>query len=216
MSRKKEVIRILLVLVVVLVTAFGLYFSKNKEKTTSNDQVAEKTNSGDLIAEYQLQLPELAEKAKSGNVDDLHKYAVAQYATGDPAGAEKTYREQIAGGTDNAEVYNSLANSLRDQGKFPEAVVEYEKAIEKDKKMLKAYYNLGSMYQNMMDNCGKAIDVYKKGIENNPKSSDMFFYLGNAYEKANDMNGAKDAYESALGIDKNNVAAKAALERLGI
>jgi len=214
MNRKKKIA----IITTILFFAVAIFFVLNvREKTKmanfSQDKVAEETDV-DLIDKYRTQLPELAEKAKSGNTDDLHEYAVAQYATGDPVGAEKTYRAQIAKGGDDAEVHNKLANALRDQQKFAEAAVEYEIAIAKDKKLLKAYYNLGSMYQNMMDDGERAIETYKKGIENNPKSADMFFYLGVAYEKTGDMKNAKESYASALGINGNNIAAKTALERL--
>ena len=53
---------------------------------------------------------------------------------------------QINGKDRSAQDWLLLGNVMADTGKIEDAVYMYNKAIEKDKKCYKAYYNLGNYY----------------------------------------------------------------------
>lgn len=173
------------------------------------------SDNGGLIDQYQGQLVELKQQAeKSGNASDLQRYAGAQYATGDAAGAEVTYRKQLEKDPKSFLAQGGLANALRDQQKFESAIVAYQKAIELSPSTVSSYVNLASLYQYSMKQVDKAIEVYKQGIEKNPKSVDLRVLLGIAYEQANEVEKAKTIYADVLKIETGNKTATSALERL--
>ncbi|HMN19042.1 MAG TPA: tetratricopeptide repeat protein [Candidatus Moranbacteria bacterium] len=164
---------------------------------------------------YKRDLPELKKKAEGGNAADLQNYAIAQYATGDAAGAEQTYRKQIQADPQSALAHNNLANALRDQRKYQEAAQHYEKAMEISPAMLSAYVNLGSVYQYSLKDMVKAAEVYERGIKNNPNSADLYMLLAILKEQVGDKEDAAISYRKVLEINPAKEAAKAALERLG-
>ena len=209
--KKKKIVTALLTVVIILLVATGGFLTwKFKQKKATETQSPK-----DLVSQYRNQLDELKEKAEGGKAQDIQNYAVAQYATGDAQGAEQTYRRQIENDGDSAMVRNNLGNALRDQKKFDEAIGEYKEAINKDKSLISAYLNMGSVYQYSLQDPAKAIDVYKQGIENNPKIADLHIFLAQAYEQTKDTEAAKSTYKAVLEIQSENAAAKAGLKRLG-
>lgn len=210
-QKKKKIVTVLLTMVILLLVAIGGFSVwKFKQKKATETQTPK-----DLVSQYRVQLDDLKKKSESENPQDIQNYAVAQYATGDAQGAEQTYKRQIEKGGDSAMIRNNLGNALRDQKKFDEAIGEYREAVNKDKSLISAYLNMGSVYQYSLQDPSKAIDVYKQGIENNPKIADLHIFLAQAYEQTKDTEAAKNAYRAALEIQSENAAAKAGLKRLG-
>ncbi len=168
-----------------------------------------------ILNQYKNNLPELKKKAEnSTNANDLQNYAVAQYATGDLAGAEKTYRDQIKIDSKNAVVHNNLANALRDQGNFEEAAKEYQEAIKLNPTSATSYINLANMYQYSLNKADEAISVYKDAISQISDSADLYVLLANTYAQKGDKNSAEKYFQKALEIQPDSQAAKAGLERL--
>jgi tetratricopeptide (TPR) repeat protein len=210
-EKKKKIVTALLTVAILLsVVGGGFLVWKFKQKSAPDVQSPK-----DLVSQYRVQLDDLKKKSESENPQDIQNYAVAQYATGDAQGAEQTYRKQVEKGGDSAMVRNNLGNALRDQKKFDEAIGEYKEAINKDKSLISAYLNMGSVYQYSLQDPSKAIDVYKQGIENNPKTADLYIFLAQAYEQTKDTEAAKSTYKAVLEIQSENAAAKAGLKRLG-
>lgn len=207
-------IKIAIGVLVLAVAVLAVWAAIVHHKRSEMKEAPKPAASNNIIDKYKSQLPDLEKKAQSGKAGDLKNYAVAQYATGDAQGAADTYTKLIQSGAQAAVNYNNLANALRDQKKYDEAIKNYESAISKDKNLLSAYFNLGSVYQYNLGQIDKAIDVYKEGIQNNPKSADLEVFLGQAYEQMKDTANAKSAYEAALKLQSTNAAAKAALDRL--
>ena len=169
----------------------------------------------DLIEQYRQQLPELKKTAdKSEAVGDLQNYGIAQYATGDFSGAVLTYQKQIAKDPNNYFAHSALANALRDEKKFDEAILEYKKVNELAPNYIAGYINQASVYQYSLKQIDKAIEVYELGIAKNPSSTDLYLLLAMAYEQVDDKDNAEKTYEKVIEIDKTNLAAKTALERL--
>jgi len=215
-SKKKKTIKIiakiLTFLIIIAITGFliwKLFFNENGNSGIN------KTEDTGLIGQYKNQLPDLKKKAnESDKPEDLQNYAIAQYATGDTGGAVKTYEKLAQKNPNNPSAHSGLANALRDEKKFDQAIEEYEKVIELSPTNISAYVNLASVYQYSLKKVDKAIEIYQSGINNNPKSIDLYLLLGIANEQANDKDNAKKAYEKAIEINENNIVAKNALERL--
>ena len=74
--------------------------------------------------------------------------------------------------------YN-LGNSLYKQGKYSDAIKEYEKAVvseSDEKKLSEIWHNLGNSYF-MEKNLAKSIDAYKNCLRINPKDEDARYNL---------------------------------------
>lgn len=169
------------------------------------------------IDQYKQDLSGLKKQAEqSGSKEDLQAYGIAQYATGDQNGAIETYTKQIEKEPNSVVAHSGLANALRDQKKFDEAIAEYEKVIKLSPTDISAYVNLASVYQYQFKQIDKAVEIYKQAIEKNPKSADLYVLVSLAYEQVGDKDSAKTNYEKAQEIDEKNVAAKAGLERIAL
>lgn len=197
-----------LLLLVLVGSSFYWKYSKN---LSGQKQV----EPSDIIEQYRRQLGDLKEKAKSNNVADLQNYAVALYATGNLDEAEEAYKEQLVIDGSNWVARNNLANVLRDEKKFDEAISYYEQAIKLSPKSINTYINLGSVYQYSLNDVDKALDVYIRGIKANPESADLPVIAALAYEQAGNNEKARENFKKALEIQENNQAAKAGLERIG-
>jgi tetratricopeptide (TPR) repeat protein len=69
--------------------------------------------------------------SQMANPADTFSDANAQYQKGDFAGAERAYRQLIAGGIDSGEVYYNLANACFKQKRLGEAIYFWKKAAQR-------------------------------------------------------------------------------------
>lgn len=206
LAHKRKVIAICLAIVVC--GSAGLFFiSKFKSNRDSNQPTG-------LIGEYKKQLPQLEKKAKSGDPKDLQQYGIALYAVGDLAKAEETYRAQIKVDDRNPMAHNNLANTLRDQKKFEQAIEEYRRAVELAPQNENSYLNLASVYQYSLKDFDKALEVYQNAMEANPENVDFMNMAAMAYEQKGDEDNARQYFEKVLAKQADNQVAKAGLERL--
>jgi len=166
--------------------------------------------------EYQQKLPELKESVeKSPNDATARKnYGVALYATGDLDGAKEQYEEAAKLDDKDAVVLNNLANTYRDLGQVDKAIDTYKKSIEINPKSLNTYANLANVQLYSKDKPQDAIATYKAGLEEMPENTQLQQLLAVAYEQSKDTENARKTYEEILSNDPENVAAKAAIERL--
>lgn len=200
-----------MVLIFLLILASAtFFFSANQDK--KNDQ-SQNEPSG-LIEQYRKKLPQLEEKAKSGNPIDLQEYGIALYATGDLEKAEQIYKKQAESDNKNFLLHNNLANTLRDLGKYEEAIKEYEKAIEISPNSTNSYINLASVFQYSLKDLDKALEIYKKAIEKNPENIDFLNLAGIVAEQKGDKEMARSFFEKTLSVQSDNQTAKSGLERL--
>lgn len=208
----KKFVKMAIVTMVFIVIVAGGFFAWTKLPLKLNKPKAVPEN---LIDQYKQDLSKLKKQAeKSGSNEDLQAYGIAQYATGDAAGAIDTYTKQIAKDDKNIIAHSGLANALRDQNNFDQAIEQYKKVIELAPNDISAYVNLASVYQYQLKQMDKAVEVYQQGIEKNPKSIDLQLLLAMFYEQVTDKDSAKKTYEKVLLIDENNAAVRVALERL--
>jgi len=97
-----------------------------------------------------------------------------------------------------------LGNVLEDNGKIEDAVYMYQKAIAKDKKCYRAYYNLGNYYMER-GQFQNAIENYTKASKIKSENPYIFYNLGCAYLKQNDLSRARANFNKAI-MYKSNVA----------
>ena len=90
-----------------------------------------------------------------------------------------------------------LGNVLADKGEAENSIFMYQKAIEKDKKCYRAYYNIGNYYMEK-GQFQKAIENYKKASSIKDDNGYIFYNLGCAYLKLNDYKNAKINFNKAI------------------
>lgn len=109
--------------------------------------------------------------------------------------------------TDNTESENSFSDRKKamefyEKGQiafssqnYEEAVVEFSKAVKKDKKFAFAWDNLGYSYRKLA-NYKQAIKCYEKSLALDPKGKMPLMNIAVAHQLNNDLDGAIKAYEN--------------------
>lgn len=99
----------------------------------------------------------------------------------------------------DAEMWLLIANITQDYNKELDSFFLLQKAIEKDPKFFKAYYNLANLYMN--DNkLTKAIENFNLSIKYNKNFAYAYYNLGCCYLKLNDYKKAKSYFAKAIQI----------------
>mgnify|MGYP000126694899 CR=1 FL=1 len=99
-----------------------------------------------------------------------------------------------------AALYYNLGNSFLRKKKFDEAIKNYLKSIEIDKKFVSSYYNLGNVYKEKED-LEKAIAYFKIAVEIDPNNISAKINLG----VANSSNGnSKECIKHFKDLLKQN------------
>ncbi len=110
-----------------------------------------------------------------------------------------------------ATVRYQYALKLHTEGKYQEAIKEYQNIIQISEPDSDLYVNLGAAYQALKDN-DKAIEAYKKAIEINDGNSTAYYYMGTAYFKEKDYEKALTSYQKALAINPDDKNIKQAID----
>ncbi|WP_303673600.1 tetratricopeptide repeat protein [Vampirovibrio chlorellavorus] len=133
------------------------------------------------------------------------------------------YRNLGINGSDKNK-HLEMAKQLRLQGKFPEAIVEYELTLEVDKKDAVAAKALGDLFTvvNLPEKSKKyyALVVNDVASPGGAKAvagisqADTLVQLGNAQYKTGEIDKAVVNFDKALTIDPTNVSALNMLEKI--
>jgi len=113
--------------------------------------------------------------------------------------------------SDEAIRRNNYGAELVKQGRLPEAIAEFQRAVELDPNYVAAQRNLGYAY----DRQGKveeAVTAYRKAIELEPGDAVTRNNLGVLYDKKGMYTEAVGEFEKALQIDPANSTVKKNLE----
>lgn len=94
-----------------------------------------------------------------------------------------------------------MGNILQDKDKLTEAVYMYKKALEKNPKYYKAYYNLGYIYL-IQDKPNMALAEFKKSVKYKDNFAYGYYNMGCAYLKLKDYRNAR--YNFFRAIDNKN------------
>ena len=102
-----------------------------------------------------------------------------EYNSNNYVGSEINYRKALESEPSSQTATYNLGNSLYKQGKYSDAIKEYEKVImseSDDKKLSEAWHNIGNSYF-MEKNLAKSIDAYKNCLRINPKDEEARYNL---------------------------------------
>ena len=95
-----------------------------------------------------------------------------------------------------------LGNVMADSMRMEDAVYMYKKAIEKDKKCYRAYYNLGNYYYDH-GKYNEAAEYYTKAVKLSPENPYIYYNLGCAALKLDDLMKAKLNFYKAVMFNSN-------------
>ena len=93
------------------------------------------------------------------------------------------------------------ANLLCDEGRYEEAIVQYQSAIKlrlKDDKLV--YNNMGVAYDSLGHH-EKALDCYRNAVELDPDYEVAWYNMGNAFSYLRDFPKAIRCYSKALQLN---------------
>ncbi len=104
-------------------------------------------------------------------------------------------------------------NELFKQGKYEQALAQYQDALLDDPMNEIALFNQGNAYYKLKK-YKEAIDAYQKvvGSENLKLSAKAFYNIGNCYFQQNKLKESIEAYKKALELEPDDYEAKYNLE----
>jgi tetratricopeptide (TPR) repeat protein len=108
--------------------------------------------------------------------DSLFERAEASEALGDLASAEHFYGAAMALDPADAAIPYNLGNVLDAQGRRPEAVLAYYKALQRDADFAEAWFNLGVIDEEE-GRVAKAIEHYQVAVSKQPNFADALYNL---------------------------------------
>lgn len=101
------------------------------------------------------------------------------------------------------EAHYQLAQSLREQKRFDEAINEYNEAIKSDPKYSEAYAGLG-MLKLDQQSLGEAEGAFKQAIQYNSGNSTAHYGLGKTYLKMGNVDAAIKELNTAMYQNRNS------------
>jgi len=93
--------------------------------------------------------------------------------------SEISYRKALEANAQSVDAAYNLGNALYKQGKYPEALQQFQAVTmsEKDTKKLAAtFHNIGNIFMNQQD-YAKSITAYKQSLRNNPSDNETRYNL---------------------------------------
>ena len=108
--------------------------------------------------------------------------------------------DQLRANPHAASVHNDLGAALLEKGFPKDAEVEFERAVDNDKNLYAAWYNLGLVRESRGDFTGARF-AYGRTVHYKPGHANALFQLGLMAEKTGDPAGAIDYYAKAFQIN---------------
>lgn len=96
------------------------------------------------------------------------------------------------------EKHMKKADRLREMGRFPEAVKEFEAAIETDPDNISAHYKLASLYRESLNDKDKAIEHLQRVVELDPQYAKAWEKMAVLYDKKHDQTAVIRTLENSL------------------
>lgn len=136
------------------------------------------------------------------NFPDAHlTLGVVHFKRGDKESALKEFDLAIAQKKEKyPEAHNAKADILANDGKWKEAIEEYNKAIKEEPKYAQAYASLGNAYFQLNE-LSKAKEAYEKAREINPSDKNILYGLALMLEKTGDISGAIAEFQNAVMLE---------------
>jgi eukaryotic-like serine/threonine-protein kinase len=119
------------------------------------------------------------------------------------ADAREFYRAALARRPKEPVCYCAVGDTLREQGRYDEALTYYQKSLQLDPDFARGYCNIGLNYQEQGD-VQVAINYYHRSLQLDPHYAWSFYNLGTAFEAQGKRDQAMDAYRKATALEPNN------------
>lgn len=127
-----------------------------------------------------------------------HAIGVQAFAIKDYRLSEKMFREAFVL-TPTPEVAIAIGESLGHMGKYAEARIEFEKALQLNPNYARAWYNMGVMYDQAHMTV-EAESAYEKGLAIDPTFAEGYNNLANCKRALLKLDEAEAAYRKAAEL----------------
>jgi|GEM_PF-759159 len=140
--------------------------------------------------------------------------AEVYFKEADIAAAGKVLNEALVTFPKEAELYKAQGRFLYLEKKFVDAEAAFKKAIELKPTMVEPRVDLGDLYMNVFHKVPEAMEAYRAAIGLNPSNAGAHYALGMALKSSGAVGEAKEEFEEARRLEKNNPLPLYALARL--
>ncbi|HJP92147.1 MAG TPA: tetratricopeptide repeat protein [Pyrinomonadaceae bacterium] len=130
--------------------------------------------------------------------------ALESYMQGNLQAAAADYCEAIQWQPDDATLHSDLGQVYLEDGKIDEAETEFEKALERDYKNLRALKGLGSLLQDKGDSA-RAMYLYLRYLETDPRDALVLHNLGAIFHNMGNYDQALEYYARAAKEDPDDL-----------
>jgi len=110
---------------------------------------------------------------------------------------ETLWKESFKQSPDCPHIINNLGTVYMDQGKYEEATMYFNKALQRKDDYPLPYINLGRVYSKIKD-INKSITYFLKGMESHPNITQFHFEIAEVYFQQSQPTLAIEHYQNAL------------------
>ncbi len=165
-----------------------------KNEETAEELQRLRTRDNESLREIERLKKELADLKKNSSSANEDKIAKAQ----------KEYNQKVAGLSTKDIVHEGL--SLMREKKYPQAIEQFDKAIQNDSKAVSPYI-LRGIALNRSREYDKALNNFNQAIAVSPDEALFYLHRGNVYMVMKDYDRAMQDYDSVLRLRPNLVGA---------
>jgi tetratricopeptide (TPR) repeat protein len=144
-------------------------------------------------------------RADAENVDALRMMGTIAFTESRPADAERYLRQTVALAPDFVGAIIDLAQVLKDEGRFEEAISNFRRAIELEPGNVKAQFLLGSALAPSALTY-EAIEAYQRTLELRPSHVGAHLGLGHVLKTVGRQKEAVDSYRECIRLRPDNGA----------
>ena len=114
-----------------------------------------------------------------------------------------SWKEAIRLNPQRADVYDELAQLLKDQGDIEQALVYWQQGLRIDPRHAKSLWALANTYIERHQ-AEQAVDLLERACDIAPRSARNYYLLGQAYRQLKQYEDALPQYERAIELDPNH------------
>ncbi|MCG5453326.1 MULTISPECIES: tetratricopeptide repeat protein [Micromonospora] len=136
---------------------------------------------------------------------DLLKLGLEQGQAGNFDAAKATFEKLLDAEADNKFAWFNLGYIAQSRNQADEAISNYDKALEADANYKPALYNKAIVLEGKAPTT--AIDIYRKIVSIDNKASTAYLRLGMMLSQSGEDATARDAFKTAIRLDKGLTSA---------
>lgn len=145
-------------------------------------------------------LSHAVEKSPKGSADAHLLLGVVKFKKGNKTDAIQHIDKSIKMKAKNPEAHNAKGDMLAADGKWKEALEEYELAVKDEPKFALAHASMGNAHLQMGNN-DKAMEHFRKARDLNPTDKNVLYALPILLEKAGKVQEALAEFENSLMLE---------------